>query len=329
MDINQGYEQDYSGRGSQDYSGRGAMINQPIAQPGVAQMNMASLAPNSRPAPMAVINSAGVAGMVVGNEKKKKQQVQQATAPTTAAYASEGFDFDSIFDGEGLTEEFKEKIKTIFEASVNEKVNAIANAISENANKALEEQIQTISEGLAEKLDDYLNYVIEEWMKENTLALEEGIRMDVAESFLNGLKELFESHYVSVPEGKVNVLENLNNTNETLEKELNEKVEENINLRKALLEQQCGIVFLEATDGLTDIQIEKLASLSEGLQYETVQQYAEKLAILKENYFRPVANSTMRETVESLQESTNKQISQPNDTMGIYLSAISRQAKKN
>jgi hypothetical protein len=311
---------------TQDYSGRGNVVAQPVAQEGQAQMNMASLAPNSRPAPVTSINAA-IASKVAG--KKKTQEEEPAEGKmTTAAYESEGFDFDSIFDGETLTEEFKEKVKVVFEAAVNERVNAVAAALTEQANAALVEQVEQISEGLSQKLDDYLNYVIEEWMTENKLALEEGIRMDIAESFLSGLKELFESHYVSVPEGKVDVLESVHQTNESLEKELNEKVEENISLRKAILEHQCGIAFLEATDGLTDVQIEKLGSLVEGLQYDSVEQYVEKLNILKESYFRHVT-STSRETVESLEETTDKRITESTDTMGVYLNAISRQAKKS
>lgn len=322
--------QDYSGRGDSDYSGRGSMFAKPVAVPGVAQMNMASLAPNSRPAPMAIVNSAGMAAMAAQAAKKRKdeEQRQSAAAPGAPAYASEGFDFDAIFDGEGLTEEFKEKMKVVFEAAVSERVNFIANALSEQANAALAEQVQTVSEGLASKLDDYLNYVIEEWMSENKLALEEGIRMDIAESFLSGLKELFESHYVSIPEGKVDVLESINNNNDALEKELNEKIEENIALRKALVEQQAGLVFLKISEDLTDTQVEKLASLAESLQYDSIEQYAEKLAILKDSYFHQVPMNESREIVQSLQESTDQKISQSNDTMGIYLSAISRQAKK-
>lgn len=316
--------QDYSGRGDSDFSGKGSMFAKAVAAPGVAQMNQASLAPNPNAVPTPTINANVVAAIM---DKKKKEQAGGA-APSTAAYASEGFDFDEIFNGEGLTEEFKDKIKVVFEAAVNERVNAISEALVEEANSTLEEEVQTIAEGLSQKLDDYLNYVIEEWMGENKLALEEGIRMDIAESFLGGLKELFETHYVNVPEGKMDVLENLNVSNEELEKELNEKIEENILLQKVLFEQQCGIVFLEATDGLTDVQIEKLASLAEGLQCENVEQYAEKLAILKESYFKPVLHN-VRETVESLEETTDKRILQPNDTMGVYLSAISRQAKKS
>jgi hypothetical protein len=316
---------DYSGRGDSDFSGKGSMFAKPVAAPGVAQMNMASLAPNSRPAPTATINVAGV-GMAPAKKKKEEETPEEGKAGKSA-YASEGFDFDGLFDGEDLTEEFKEKIKVVFEAAVNERVNAVAAALTEQANVSLTEQVQEISEGLSQKLDDYLNYVIEEWMTENKLALEEGIRMDIAESFLSGLKELFESHYVSVPEGKVDVLESVNSTNENLEKELNERIEENIALRKALLEHQCGIAFLEATDGLTDVQIEKLSSLAEGLQYDNVDQYVEKLNILKESYFRTVP-SVARETVESLEETTDKRITQSNDSMGVYMSAIARQAKK-
>lgn len=312
----------HEGMHTDDGSGRGNVIPQPVANPGVAAANMASLAPNSRPAPTAVINAGSKAPM-----KKKEEQPQEGGA-AGAAYASEGFDFDAIFDGQDLTEEFKDRIKVVFEAAVNEKVNAIAASLTEQANTALEEQVQTISEGLSQKLDDYLNYVIEEWMTENKLALEEGIRMDIAESFLGGLKELFESHYVSVPEGRVDVIENLVSTKETLEQEINEKVEENIALRKALLEHQCGIAFLEATDGLTDVQIEKLASLAEGLQYDSVEQYVDKLNILKESYFRPMTSAS-REAVDSLEETTDKRIiTESTDTMGVYLNAISRQVKK-
>jgi len=152
--------------------------------------------------------------------------------------------------------------------------------------------------------------------------------MDGRESFLGGLKELFESHYVSVPEGKVDVLESINNSNDALEKELNETIEENIALRKALIEQQAGLVFMKIAEDLTDTQVEKLASLAESLQYDSIEQYAEKLAILKDSYFRQVPMIESREVVHSLQESTDQRISQSNDTMGTYLNVISRQAKK-
>lgn len=316
--------QDYSGRGDSDFTGRGSMFAKSIAAPNAAAANMSTLSPGHSVVPQTSVN--GMAAPAQAPAKKKKGEEQKATLePTT-----EAFDFDSIFDGEGLTEEFKIKIKTIFEAAVNYRVTQIAEELTKQANASLEEQVASVSEALSSKLDDYLNYVIEEWMTENKLALEEGIRMDIAESFLSGLKELFESHYVTVPEGKTNVLESLHTSNEQLEKELNEKLEENMNLRKALMEQQAGLVFLKVADGLTDVEVEKLASISEGLQWDSVEQYAEKLSILKESYFRPaVGNQAISETAISLQESTDTKITNNSDnTMNVYLSAISRQAKK-
>lgn len=316
--------QDYSGRGDSDFTGRGSMFAKAIAAPNAAGANMSTLSPGHTVIPQTSVN--GMAAPAQAPAKKKKGEKSQATMQPTA----EAFDFDSIFDGEGLTEEFKTKIKTIFEAAVNYRVTQIAEELTKQANTSLEEQVTTVTEALSAKLDDYLNYVIEEWMTENKLALEEGIRMDIAESFLSGLKELFESHYVTVPEGKTNVLESLHTSNEQLEKELNKKLEENMGLRKALMEQQAGLVFLRVADGLTDVEVEKLASLSEGLQWDSVEQYGEKLSILKESYFRPsAAPHQMSETAISLQESTDTRIHNSLDnTMNVYLNAISRQAKR-
>lgn len=310
--------------GTRDALGRGVQVPGAVAQDNVAMYNQKSLSPMFKNVQnVAIGGSAPMAAQ--GEEEETPSDKKKKT--NTAAYESESFDFDSMFDGQNLSEEFKERMKVVFEAAVNEKVNTIAEGLVAQANTMLEQQVQEISEGLSQKLDDYLNYVVEEWMSENKLALEEGIKMDIAESFLNGLKELFESHYVSVPEGRVDVLENLVASKEELEQEINERVEENIKLQKALLEHQCGIAFLESTHGLTDVQIEKLASLSQGLQYENVEQYVDKLNILKETYFRPVAQNT-RQAVESLEESTDKRISQTNDSMGMYLTAIQRQSKK-
>lgn len=312
--------------GTRDALGRGVQVPGAVAQDNVAMYNQKTLSPMFKNVQNVAIG--GSAPMSAQGGDGESDEAKKKKAATAAQEQSESFDFDSLFDGENLTEEFKEKMKVVFEAAVNEKVNVIAEGLVSQANTMLEQQVQEIAEGLTQKLDDYLNYVVEEWMTENKLALEEGIKMDIAESFLNGLKELFESHYVSVPEGRVDVLENLVASKEELEQEINEKVEENIKLQKALLEHQCGIAFLESTNGLTDVQIEKLASLSEGLQYENVEQYIDKLNILKETYFRPVAQNT-RQAVESLEESTDKRISQTNDSMGMYLTAIQRQAKKS
>lgn len=304
---------------TKDATGKGIIMPGVIG--GNANANMQSLSPNSRPAPTAVINAG----------KKKGEQMSQEQPQAGSgkmAYEAEAFDFESIFDGENLSEEFKTKMKVVFEAAVNQKVNEITETVIAEANTILEEEIQTVTGQLTEKLDDYLNYVVEEWMSENKLTLEEGIKVDIAESFLTGLKELFETHYIQVPEGKTELLDELQNKNEELEEELNNKINESIELNKQLIKHQASMAFLESAAGLTDTQVEKLASLAEGLEYETVDQYVEKLNILKETYLKPVSNGN-RFLAESFEETTDKTIAAPaNDNMSIYLSALNRHAKK-
>lgn len=308
---------------TKDATGKGIVM--PDIGAGLEKMaggNMQSLSPNSRPAPVQAVNAP---------KKKGEQGMEQKSggASNNAAYASESFDFDSIFDGENLSEEFKEKIKVVFEAAVNQKVTSISEQLTQEANTILEQEIENVTSQLAEKLDDYLNYVIEEWMDENKLTLEEGIKVDIAESFLTGLKELFETHYIEMPEGKTDVFDKLQERSEELEEELNKSINENIELKKHLLEYQCGIAFLENTSDLTDTQIEKLSSLAEGLEFNTVEQYVDKLNILKETYMKQNIGSKSRELVESFEETTDKTIAAPvNDTMSIYLSALNRQVNK-
>jgi hypothetical protein len=172
---------------TKDITGKGIVM--PAVIGGNPAANMQSLSPNSRQAPAQAVNAA---------KSKGKENMEQESAKTSssAAYASESFDFDAIFDGETISEEFKERIKVVFEAAVNEKVANISEQLTQEANTILEKEIESVSSQLTEKLDDYLNYVIEEWMQENKLSLEEGIKVDIAESFLTGLKELFETHYI-------------------------------------------------------------------------------------------------------------------------------------
>jgi hypothetical protein len=305
---------------TKDVTGKGIVMPPVIG--GNAAANMQSLSPMSRPAQTQEVNAA----------KKKAEQVgqqQAAAAPTTAAYEAESLDFDAVFDGENLTEEFKEKMKVIFEAAVGDRVQRISEQLTQEANNILEEEIQKVTSQLTEKLDDYLNYVVEEWMDENKIAMEEGMKVDIAESFLTGLKELFETHYVQIPEGKTELIDELQERADDLESQLNDKINESIELNKQLLEYQCQMTFLESTDGLTDTQIEKLGSLAEGLEYETIDQYSDKLNILKETYIKQMNSNRIRPLVESFEETTDKTIAAPgNDTMSVYLSALNRQAKK-
>jgi len=232
---------------------------------------------------------------------------------------------EALFNGETLSEEFMVKAKTIFEAAVNERVSSMRETVLEEAATVIQEEVEKSINELAERLDDYLGYVVEEWMEENKLAVENGIRTEIAENFMAGLKELFETHYIEVPEEKYDVVDGLFSENEELESNLNEQIQKNIELEKELLAYQAGEVFSKVSDGLTDMEVEKFASLAEGVDFENLGQYEEKLNVLKENYFKstPVVN-------EMVEETTNKQITtETQSSMGVYLSTLERLAKTN
>ena len=232
---------------------------------------------------------------------------------------------NALFNGETLTEDFMNKAKTIFEAAVNERVNVLREQVLAEAAAVVQEEVETAVNELAERLDDYLGYVVEEWMEENQLAVENGIRTEIAENFMSGLKELFETHYIEVPQEKYDVVDGLFAENEELEASLNEQIQNNIEMQKELLAYQAGQVFAQVADDLTDVEIEKFASLAEGVDFDSLEQYQEKLNVLKESYFTsaPVVTNLVEET-------TNKQIAPDmNSSMGAYLSTLDRLAKTN
>lgn len=234
---------------------------------------------------------------------------------------------DAIFGGEELSEEFKTKATTIFESAVSERVTAINEELHTEYSEKLDEAIETNKEELSKKLDDYLGYVVEEWMKENELALELGIKSELAESFLTGLHGLFESHYISVPEDRTDLLEELVGKVSELEGHLNESLEKNVELRKGLIEARCVEIFTDVSKGLVDTEIEKFNALSEGIEFETEQQYKEKLTVLRESYF----NDTVSVITEDTEVEENTAVSATpsgNSVMDRYASAISDQIKK-
>lgn len=227
---------------------------------------------------------------------------------------------DALFDGEELSESFQNKAATIFEAAINERINQIEEQLVEQYQTILEENLQKTSEELAEKLDDYLGYVVEQWVEENQLAVDNGIRTDVAENFISGLKVLFENCYIDVPDEKYDLLEEITDVKNELEEDLNKALQENINLRKDIVAHRCGEIFAEEVDGLTDMEVEKLASLSEGIEFETEEQYRDKIAVLRESYFseEPVV---ITEEVE-----TTNQVINEGGPMDRYMNTLSRHA---
>jgi len=210
----------------------------------------------------------------------------------------------ALFDGEDLSEGFQHKAATIFEAAINERITEIEENLVEQYQDILSENIESVTNELAEKLDDYLGYVVEQWMEENQIAVDNGIRADVAENFISGLKVLFENCYIDVPDEKYNLLEEVTEIKDEAEENLNKALLENIELHKEILALRCGEVFAEEADGLTDTEVEKLASLTEGIEFEDENQYREKVGVLRESYFKdtPILSEEVETTIQEISE---------------------------
>ena len=194
-------------------------------------------------------------------------------------------DLAALFGGEELSEEFQTKAKTIFEAAVNSKVNVVKEEMSAEYEKTLTEHLETVKSELVERTDAYLEYVSDEWLKENAIEVEHGLKSEMTESFLSGMKSLFEDHYVSIPDDKYDVLESMVNKLDDMEGKLNEQIEKNISLNKRLGESTADGILSEVSEGLAETQKEKLKSLAEGVEFEGEDAYREKVATLRESYF--------------------------------------------
>ena len=192
---------------------------------------------------------------------------------------------EEIFKGEDLSEEFKEKATVIFESVVNEKVKVEVVRLEEEFNSLLDEQVELATKDLSEKVDAYLDYVTEQWMKENEVAITRSLRADIAESFVAGLKQLFAEHRIDVPDEEVDLVAELAEKIEEIEGKLNEQINANIAVSRELDEAKKSDVFEEVSEGLVDTQSEKLRSLTEGLEYADLDDYRRKVTIIKENYF--------------------------------------------
>ena len=239
-------------------------------------------------------------------------------------------DLAALFGGEELSEEFQEKARTIFEAAVNSKVNEIQEAMTEEYEKTLTEHLEGVRSELIERTDAYLEYVSDEWLKENAIEVEHGLKTEMTESFLQGMKGLFEDHYVSIPDDKYDVLESMVNKLDDMEGKLNEQIEKNISLNKRLGESTADGIFSEVSEGLAETQKEKLRSLAEGIEFEGEEAYREKIVTLKEGYFP----STNKSKVSSNKSETisegiaNEEIVDNGRAMNSYLSALNLGGKK-
>ena len=200
-------------------------------------------------------------------------------------------DVNALFGGEDLSEEFKEKAKLVFETALNAKVSEVKEALEAKYQETLEERIAEEKSALSERVDNYLEYVADEWFTENALAVEQGLKTDMTESFLSGMKSLFEEHYVTIPEDKYDVLESMVEKLDDMETKLNEQIEKNVSLNSRLGESVANGILESVSEGLASTQKEKLASLSESVEFESEESYREKLETLRESYFSSKAKS--------------------------------------
>jgi len=239
-------------------------------------------------------------------------------------------DVQALLEGEELSEEFTNKARTIFEGAIRSKVATIKEDLQEAYAEALVEELDSIKAGLTERVDAYLEYVADEWMQENALQVEAGLKTEMTESFLEGMKSLFEEHYVTIPEEKYDVLNSMVDKLDEMESKLNEQIDRNVALNRRLAESNADGVFAAVSEGLADTQKEKLASLAENVEFESETDYREKLETLKESYF-PSKTSAPKSTSENLSEevSTDEVISEETTPrMQAYLDVLSRAAKK-
>ena len=232
-------------------------------------------------------------------------------------------DVNALLSGEDLSEEFKEKAKTIFEASINAKITDIENQLNEEYAKALTEQVEEIKVELTERTDAYLEYVAQEWMEENALQVENGIKTEMTESFMEGMKKLFEEHYVTLPEDKYDVLENMVDKLDEMETKLNEQIEKNVALNQRLGESTAQTIFNNVAEGLATSQKEKLQSLAEGVEFESEESYRGKIETLKESYFGQKKTTTTASAPQELKEEA-EHVEPATGSMAAYLDALGR-----
>ena len=239
-------------------------------------------------------------------------------------------DVKALLEGEELSEDFQKKATTIFETAIKSKVAGIKEELQESYAVALVEELDEIKKGLTERVDSYLEYVCDEWFQENALQVETGLKSEMTESFLEGMKSLFEEHYVTVPEEKYDVLNSMVDKLDEMEGKLNEQIDRNVALNRRLAESNADGVFATVAEGLADTQKEKLATLAENVEFESETDYREKLETLKESYF-PSKASAPKNTSENLSEevSTEEVISEEaTPRMQAYLNVLSRAVKK-
>jgi hypothetical protein len=263
-------------------------------------------------------------------EETENQDEGYITEEDFAYDASE--DVDALLAGENLSEDFKSRAATIFEAAVTSRAMNIVEKIEVKMQEKFDEEVESIKEELAAKVDDYLNYMVQEWMTENAIAIEKGLRSEIVENFIDGLKDLFVEHYIDIPEEKVDIVEELADKVTELEEQINTEIAKNVELHKVVNEHKKVEAIYAVCEGLTQTQVEKIASLAEGVDFTTETEFTQKLEMIKESYFP--SGVTVATSKQFLEESFvedepvegQQKIADPE--MAIYAGAISKTLKK-
>ena len=268
---------------------------------------------------------------VVAEEETTEDEVvseEEVTEEEVVAEYDIEEDVNALLSGEELSEEFQEKARTIFEAAINSKVAQIKEELKQSMQNSLLKKLFLLKESLAERVDSYLEYVADEWMTENQLAVEHGLKTEMTESFLSGMKSLFEEHYVTIPEEKYDVTTAMVAQLDEMETKLNEQIQKNISLNSRLNESVAEGILDQVSDGLAQTQKEKLASLSESVEFESEAQYREKLETLKESYFSQKTVSTPAKT-ENISEGVENNHQSYSGSMESYMRALGSTLGKN
>ncbi len=267
--------------------------------------------------------SAGLSGKIFDSKENEDGETIQEETPEAEYDFTE--DVDALVAGEELSEEFKERAATIFEAAVNSRVAKEKASLTEAFEAALTEQVEQLKTELAEKVDDYISYAAKQWSEENSLAIEHGVKNEIAESFMNGLKSLFEEHHVGVPEEKFNLLDGMVEQIDEMEGKLNEQIESNVSLNKRLGSYIKMEIVNECGHGLTETQKEKLSELSEGVEFESEDDFKSKITTIKESYFTKKEVAPSADPVEDASPVIDE--TKLTGAMGAYVDTLSRWSK--
>jgi len=268
---------------------------------------------------------------LIAKMMKKKMKKEEVTRKISRDDIDVSEDIAAAFSGSDLSEEFKAQATEIFETAVVSAVNMKLAEIAEQAEEEHAEEMQRIEEGLTTKIDEYLDYVVEQWMQENKLAVESGLRSEVTENFLSGLRNLFAENWIDIPEEKVEVVEELASEVEQLTATLDEQMQKNIELKKQVEKFEREIAFVDVSEGLTEMQIAKFESLAEAVDYEDAESYKERLETIRSSFFESRSQdvtegrTTLDEEFIETSEISEKKL-EPN--MQVYSAAISRSVKK-